>query len=53
MNYTYMERKCGHLFGSIEKEIIKVRGCPITKYLVRPRMEFRQYPEVHRVTEGF
>lgn len=56
MNYIYMKRKYGKSFGSIgdRKETRKVRGHPITKYLVSPRKEFRQYPEGHgELLKGF
>lgn len=48
MKHIYM-KKSGNLFGSIgnRKETRNIRGHPITKYLVNPRKEFRQYPEGH------
>ena len=47
MKYIYMKKKCGNLFRSIRnrKETRKIRSHPITKYLVNPRKEFRQYPK--------
>lgn len=47
MKYIYMKKTYGNLFRSIgnSKETRKIRGHPITKYLVNPRQEFRQYPE--------
>ena len=47
MKYIYMKKTYGNLFRSIgnRKETRKIRGHPITKYLVNPRQEFRQYPE--------
>lgn len=49
MKYIYMKKKYGKLFRSIgnRKETRKIRGHPITKCLVNPRKEFRQYPEGH------